>query len=160
MIFNSHLCKYVVIDLTDGPSLVIYGHALPFTTNSTFLTIVNKNIYNKKFPNQLYIQRKSHVCYIQSCYIANTCTERVTHFGFSSGRHKHACAFVFGGGYVVAPPMTPPPPTTPMPNYKGLATSLVAIPLRSCCTTCNCSKMLWMRTRIRWRNIGSILTRL
>ena len=30
-----------------------------------FLSIINKNIYNKKFPNQLYIQRKSHnVCYI------------------------------------------------------------------------------------------------
>ena len=62
-----------------SPSLVIYGHGLPFTTNSTFFTIVTKNIYNKKFPNQLYIQQKSHnVCYIQSCYIADTCTERVT----------------------------------------------------------------------------------
>ena len=45
----------------------------------------------KEFPNQLYIQRKSHsVCYVQSCYIADTCTERVTHFRFSSGRHMHA----------------------------------------------------------------------
>ena len=44
-----------------------------------------KNIHNKKFPNQLYIQRKSHnVCYIQSCYIAGTCTQRVTHFRLSS----------------------------------------------------------------------------
>ena len=77
-------------------SLVIYGNALPFTTNSTFLTIVNKNIYNQKFPNQLYIQRKSHnVCYIQSCYIADTCTERVTHFRFSSGRHVHALRAYF-----------------------------------------------------------------
>ena len=64
----------------------ILSYALPFTTNSTFLTTVNKNIYNKKFPNQLY--KKSHnVCYIQSCYIADTCTERVTHFQLSSGRH-------------------------------------------------------------------------
>ena len=31
-------------------------------------SIVNKNGYNQKFPNQLYIQQKSHnVCYIQSC---------------------------------------------------------------------------------------------
>ena len=43
------------------------------------------------FHNQLYIQRKSHnVCYIQSCYIANTCTERVTHLRLSSGIHMHA----------------------------------------------------------------------
>ena len=41
--------------------------------------------------NYIYIQRKSHnVCYIQSCYIADTCTERVTHFGLSSCRHMHA----------------------------------------------------------------------
>ena len=77
-------CKYVVIDPPDGPSLVIYGNALPFTTNSTFLT------------NQLYIQRKSHnVCYIQSCYIADTCTERATHFRLSSGRHMHALRAYF-----------------------------------------------------------------
>ena len=39
----------------------------------------------------MYIQRKSHnVCYIQSCYIADTCTERVTHFWLSGGRHMHA----------------------------------------------------------------------
>ena len=30
------------------PSLVLYGNALPFTTNSTFLTIITKNIYNQK----------------------------------------------------------------------------------------------------------------
>ena len=74
LIFNSHLCKYVLIFLSPGwPSLVIYVNALLFTTNATFLTIVNKNNYNKKFPNQLYIQRKSHVFYIQSCYIADIC---------------------------------------------------------------------------------------
>ena len=44
----------VLIDPPDGPLLVIYGNVLPFTTNWTFLTIVNKNIYNQKFPNQLY----------------------------------------------------------------------------------------------------------
>ena len=68
--------------LSDGLSLVIYGNALPFTTNATFLTIVNKNIYNKKFPiSNMYTtkiaQRLLH-------------TERVTHFGLSSGRHMHA----------------------------------------------------------------------
>ena len=84
---NSHLViilSHTVVDIQfpalkicsyrspDGPSLVIYGNVLPFITNSTLLTIVNKNIYNK-----LYIQRKSHnVCYIQSCYIADTCTEQ------------------------------------------------------------------------------------
>ena len=45
----------------------------------------------KNFQSAICIQRKSHnVCYIQSCYIADTCTERVTHFGLSSGRHMHA----------------------------------------------------------------------
>ena len=75
LIFNSHLYKYVLIDPPDGPSLVIYGNALlPFTTNSTSLTIVNKNIsYNKKF----------QISYIYTTKIANTCTERVTHFGDS-----------------------------------------------------------------------------
>ena len=97
---NSHLViilSHTVVDIQfpalkicsyrspDGPSLVIYGNVLPFITNSTLLTIVNKNIYNK-----LYIQRKSHnVCYIQSCYITDTCTERVTHFRLSSGRQKY-----------------------------------------------------------------------
>ena len=69
------------IDHPDGPSLVIYCNALPFTTNSTFPTIVNKNIYNKKFPNQLYIQRKSH----NISYFYN-----IIHFRLSSGRHMHA----------------------------------------------------------------------
>ena len=98
------ILSHTVVDIQFPPlqicsyrmaSLVIYGNALPFTTNSTFLTIVNINICNKKFPNQLYIQRKSHVCYIQSCYIADTCTERVTHFWLSSGRHMHACRAYF-----------------------------------------------------------------
>ena len=86
LIFNSHFCKHVLIFVSpDGPLLVIYVNAFLFTTNATFLTIVNKNNYNKEFPNQLYIQRKSHnVCYIQSCYIADICTERVTHFRLSS----------------------------------------------------------------------------
>ena len=64
---------------------------LQLTQLSSQLSFVNKNIYLQKFPNQLYFQRKSHnVCYIQSCYIADTCTERATHFRLSSGRHIHA----------------------------------------------------------------------
>ena len=64
---------------------------LQLTQLSSQLSFVNKNIHNQKFPNQLYFQRKSHnVCYIQSCYIADTCTERATHFRLSSGRHMHA----------------------------------------------------------------------
>ena len=64
---------------------------LQLTQLSSQLSFVNKNIYNQKFPNQLYFQRKSHnVCCIQSCYIADTCTERATHFRLSSGRHMHA----------------------------------------------------------------------
>ena len=44
----------------------------------------------KKFPNQLYIERKlDNVCHIHSCYITDTCTERVTHFRIYSGRHMH-----------------------------------------------------------------------
>ena len=46
--------------------------------------------------SSIAIQRKSHnVCYIQSCYIADTCTQRVTHFGLSSGTHARlACLFL------------------------------------------------------------------
>ena len=41
---------------------------LQLTQLSSHLSFVNKNIYDKKFTNQLYFQRKSHnVCYIQSC---------------------------------------------------------------------------------------------
>ena len=55
------------------------------------ITIV-KNIYNQKFPNQLYIQPKSHsVCYIQSCYIpdslaVDTCRRRVPNESYT--QHK------------------------------------------------------------------------
>ena len=90
LIFNSHLCKY---DLINPPSLVMYGNTLPFTTNSTFPTFVNKHIYNPQNFQISYIyneNRTINVCYIQSCYIADTCTERVTHFLLSSDRYIHA----------------------------------------------------------------------
>ena len=63
---------------------MVMAFLLQLTQLSSQLSFVNKNIYNQKFPNQLYFQRKSqNVWYIQSCYIANT-------FRLSSGRHMHA----------------------------------------------------------------------
>ena len=77
---------------------VVKGNALTASpnpchpTNSTFLTIVNKNIYYQKFPNQLYsiyttkiAQRLLHSALLHRRHLC-----RVTHFQLGSGRHMHA----------------------------------------------------------------------
>ena len=84
LIFNSHLCKYVLIDPPRWLYVVML-FLLQLTQLSLQLSTKISTIKNFQIS---YIYNEN--CYIQPCYIADTCTERVTNFPLSSGRHMHA----------------------------------------------------------------------